>query len=373
VVARLIHVRRLANAERILRFKVEQQLLGREPDEILVIGAQDRVVAFRQLAKILFLKKTQHGSMRVIVDHVDLPSEDGKKRVAFLKRMVTLFSIRGSLRRLDGMVQLVKDYVNIASPWVRSILARELKLIADYRPRSIDAADFAVVQKMKFRDLGITEQRAFRNAILEFEESNALEWIQGKLSFPTQAARQSFLKAYGRFQKAQEPTEDRLRFLDDMIRVFGRKSSSVLAKVLLDKDEAVRHRAIFFLGELESESGISTMLTMLGPTSSTRQKTAILQALAKMAPSKAVGTLLKLVESPTLKFEVLTTLAAINTGEAALYLKDRHEFLSRESEEFVDEKLLLTRLLGKKHQRRLGKDRELRRKKYQRYVPDVQR
>ncbi|MCA9321805.1 MAG: hypothetical protein KDB53_13770, partial [Planctomycetes bacterium] len=232
VVARVKNVDVLPNHQRLVRFTVDRVLRGDESDEILVLGADDRLIAFRDLQKLLFLEPTRHGSMRLVQDHVDLPKDEARERVDFVTAMVAVCDQVGSLRREAAAKTLLSTWIEAKSPWVRRVLVEEIDQLSRWRPASIDVALFGKIEKISQEGFEDETRRRLRSVMQGLEAKASVAWTHDELAFPDDASRQRFLELYTSFQRGVLSPEQSLKFLTQTLKSYGRRAAPILVPLL---------------------------------------------------------------------------------------------------------------------------------------------
>ena len=365
VLSRIDRVSALPNRARLVRLKVSRVLAGQERDKVVILGFPPALLRDRETAKIVFLAPTRNGAMRDVVDFVDLPATDAARRVEFLERMIAVAARRGDRERRQGVKELILGGVETPSPWVRRILVRELELLARRDARSFDATTLIRLGRMPSKDLPSADRRRLRHAIQLIEEANAVLWTHKLLLFKDDAAKASFLRDLTAFQTGDDP-ERRKRFLDAAAKSFGRRLAPLLVRVLDDREPRLQIHAAWLLGEVESGAGNEKLIVLARESENRELKRASIVALAKIAPPRAIEELKALVQRTEVAPLALRALAAINTGETALFLADYEATLEKDPRASPDLIRLIARLRGTEFQRELAEERSARQKIYPR-------
>ncbi|MCA9319180.1 MAG: hypothetical protein KDB53_00525, partial [Planctomycetes bacterium] len=140
-----------------------------------------------------------------------------------------------------------------------------------------------------------------------------------------------------------------------------------LVPLLESEDATLRSFGTKWLGELEASAGTDALWKIARGDRPLVDRLAALDALAKIAPDIIVEGLIRLESRQDLPLtfhrSLLTTLAAINSPEAALHLRDRHEVLKRDEEGAAELRLHLTWLLSPAFQKEWLEARALRRRR----------
>ncbi len=334
VVAHVTRVNRIADGQRLIRFAVDRVLRGKEGATILVLSSDERLVAWSDLQKLLFLVPSRKGSMRLVVDHVDLPKADARERIRFLEALVPISDIVGPTRQAAALKGVLRAFRASSSPWVRRILVEETRRLAERRPETITAADLTWLETFSLRGLPAESRAAFSSALVDFKEVNALRWTEADLVFPDAASKRSFLSAYARFQDLATPEAARLEFLKSAVRVFGEKVGPILVRALEDPSGPVRGLALEGLRKMRFQPGWREILRLARHGTSVEERTAALKTLVFTAPLQAGADVIMLakkgVTTPEEERAVLEVLAAINSGETSLFLEDLRKRWSRD-------------------------------------------
>lgn len=368
VVARLDRVTVMPSRERLARFHVKELLKGSEGETVLVIGAGDATDSFRKLDKILFLERTGGETMRVLVDLVDLPSQDGRARLSFVRRMLEA-SKRRQRTRVADVKRLVLDHVTSGSPWVRRVLIREIDQLVRRVPGCWRSADIEKIELLRADDLGETETRRLRAAKLAIEEETATRWTRSQLVFPDEATRKSFLADLDTFERTQDSAV-RVAFLDAAAKTFGRRLAPLLVRHVRDRDDEVAERCADLLGEMESGAGVTPLINVLRSRRPSTVRRAAATALGKIGSPKGVPPLVALAQRDSeLLRDVLRALATTGVGDAMLWLRDYDAKLRRDAESDPELRRLVTHLLSDTFRDECGAAHAARRKRWLRPPP----
>ncbi|HGY91923.1 MAG TPA: hypothetical protein ENK43_12200 [Planctomycetes bacterium] len=334
VVAHITRVNRIADGQRLIRFAVDEVLRGKESDRILVLSSDEGLVAWPDLQKILFLVPSRKGLMRLVVDHVDLPQADAAERIRFLRALVPVSSIIGPGRQAMFVKNLLRTYRNSSSPWVRRILVEEARRLAERRPETVTARDLEWLTSFSLQGLTSDMRTVFNEALVDFKEANALRWTEADLVFPDAASKKSFLASYARFQDVSTPEAVRLEFLESAIKIFGEKACPILVRSLRDPSAAVRKRALALIRKTRYQPGWREILRLVRRSRSADERIQALRTLMFAVPLQAASAVIKLakngMKTPEEDRAVLEVLAAINSGEASLFLEDLEKRWRRE-------------------------------------------
>ncbi len=334
IVGHVTRVNRIADGQRLIRFAVDQVLRGKEGDHVLVISSDEGLVAWPDLQKLLFLVPSRKGTMRLVVDHVDLPKADAGERIRFLRALVSVSSIVGPSRQANAVKVLLRTYGESPSVWVRRILVEEARRLAQRRPETVTAADLAWLGSFSLLGLEPDMRAAFSSALVDFKEANALRWTEADLVFPDAASKKSFLASYARFQNPATPETVRLEFLESAIKVFGEKACPILVRSLEDPSSAVRKRALALIKKTRYQPAWREILRLVRRSRSADERVEALRTLMFAVPFQAAEEVITLakngMKTPEEERAVLEVLAAINSGEASLFLEDLRKRWRRE-------------------------------------------
>jgi hypothetical protein len=362
VVATFERTTLLPSKEVLNRFKVKKCLKGEAEKSILVIGAERSILRSKQLEKILFLKKSKHGSFEVVVDFVDLPRRDSVNRVNFLEAY--LKAIKNPKRsQADAVKKLVMQYLESRSPWIRRVLVRELYRIALLRSDLFTSSDLPKVESLFVGDLAKTEKQILVKTRVAIEEGNALRWTRSKLMFPNQKVRKAYMADLALFDKSKD-VKKRLQFMKDSLETFKRKSAPLFARVLNDPIPEVAARAADYLGELESGAGMAELLKLVDSKAPSDVRRAAIVALGKISAPRSADILIRSLQKAEFHREILKGLVSIGTKSSLDTVRAFDVKLRRDANSAPEMRVYLAKILGKDFSEQLYRERRTRKAKY---------
>ncbi|MEZ6194921.1 MAG: HEAT repeat domain-containing protein [Planctomycetota bacterium] len=353
----------LPNGERIARIALDRVIRGEETQHVLVVGASE---AYRQNSdrrRLLFLDRPGGRSFHSIVDFVDLEGEEGGRRLEAVRTLLAVGDLVLERERVAALRRFVLDAVGNDSAWVRRVAAREFDGLRRHAPSTFQTTDVGRLRAMPIADLPETERRMFRRGLIALEQTLAIDWVRRGLDFPDEEKRASFLRDLAAYESGTDVAA-RLRFLDLAAGRFGGAVGPLLARGLTDRQPEIRGRCVHLLGELESGSGVAGLLELLGRSEDRELHPSAVEALEKIAPLEAVPTLLRLVERSDTRHAALRALAAVNSGEARLFLEDLRKSLDADPEAAEEDRARLVHLLSASFRRELAQAREERRQRW---------
>lgn len=365
VEAHVSKVSRLPAGGRLVRLTVGQVLSGSEPSSVLVMESSRRISVFRDLGKIVFLKKRPESSIRIAVDWVDLPKKDGLSRVELVSRIIAICGIGKPSLRASAMRGLVLNHLQSAHSWVRTTVIREFAELTRFHPEIFDSTAIIRLHGISRAGFGKDDERLFRGALGRVEISNAVGWTSERLVFPDSAAREKYLRQLARFEKSDD-AQLRRKFLDSTLALYGRRVVPLFARFLGDHQEAIRRHCAVMLGELEAGAARKELSRRAMEDSSIDVRREALRALGKIGSVESVKILMEIAGrgKGRLCKEALTALAAINTGEAMLFLRDLARELKEDPESPAEIRWHLTYLLSPEFPKDRAAQSQKRRRKY---------
>jgi hypothetical protein len=365
VVGRIDKSRRLPNGETVDRIGVARVLRGPKSDSVSVIGGTAR---FRERAgddQILFLDRGKGGSLYRFVDAVAAEGEEGRHRIQAMQEILKAAAKPLAQMRMKEALSFINAGVSSPSAWVRRIVVREADRLSRRAPDLFDLAAIGGLRRLVAADLPQEERQLLRRARQRIERYAAIDWTRSPRVFADPAKRDSFLRDLEAFQKSTD-VASRREFLDRAAKRFGAVMTPLLVKLLRDREAQIRDHAVFLLGELEAAAGADDLIAIVRQDADPKLRDRALAALEKIAPLDALPELLRLAFSEATREGAWRALAAINSGEARLFLKDT--LLALEKDADADAEMLgrLRHLLSSEFRKEVAQAREARRKRWRR-------
>lgn len=361
-VGRIDRSQRLPNGETVDRMALAEVLSGPKRKSCSVLAGTD---AFRGRGlddQIVFLDRRPGGTLFRFVDAVAADGDEGQRRITALRALLEASAhSREKARMAAALDFVVKGRAN-ASGWVRRVVVREFDRLSRRGPDLFGLDAIESLRQMTTADLPGAERRLFRDALQRIERRAGIDWTRSPLAFRDPARRASFMKELAAFRSGGDVTV-RKTFLDRAGRRFGGLMAPLLVTGLTDVQAEVRLHCVHLLGELEASGGTKALLRVAAEKGHPLREES-LKALEKIAPLDAVPTLLRLCADESCRDAAWRILAAINTGEARLFLEDTQRALARDTAEGDEKRKRLVHLLSPAFQSEIARARDERRRRW---------
>jgi hypothetical protein len=266
----------------VAAFKVTHRLRGDVDSRILVLGSTQLSKQFRDLERLLFLKKEPSGCLYRIVDVVDLVG-DGDAVEAFVRGFLTLATEVEPARRRAGLKQLVFDGLAMRSEFARRLAVCEIELLAQRVPPWLSIEETGQLAAFA-KSLPQDEAGRLGAALTAVEDAFLRDLAGTQKAIPRGEKRDAFVRAAAEYLQDSDVPR-RTAVLDRLARKFGAASLPLLFRVL--DDEAMMPVAARNLGAMRAKAGAPRLLEKLkagGPSTA-----ALVEALGLIGDESAVA------------------------------------------------------------------------------------
>ena len=305
------------SAVQVTRFKRLAVLKGKAPSLVLVAGMGERARAFRDLDKLLFLRRMKSGHIFRLVDLVDLIPEESEGREALVRFYLGLDEVTSPLARQARLKRHCLKCLKAPGSFVRKVAIHELEDLSRRRPAVFSAEDLSRL-RCSFMGLGPRERRLLEETRRRLRARLALPFPGYEEIFSDPRDRADFIAATADLKRAPDP-QSRVSLLDRMVRRFGLKMERFLWVLLEDRERGLAERAAHYLGEFGSRDSVPALLACL------RRGTGadpglLIEALGKTGGTEAVPTIKSFLDRPGLIDTCILALGRIGGPEAETIL-----------------------------------------------------
>jgi hypothetical protein len=306
---------RMGEAERfrLTPFRILETLRGPQQESILVRTPSERLRAYPELEKLLFLVPLPSGSTADLVDLVDLTAADRELVPALVRSYLGIHRDLPFDQRISRRFDLAWDALGTGSVFAVRTALREIEDLLEQAPRRFRPGDpgrfLAVERKVPAEDralFGVLARRLDQAAFGAFAPAVQAARARG-------AEAQAVADACS-FREAGDDAE-RFVWMEERVRELGRRSRLLLEGALLEGSEAVRARASWWLGEIQDGEAAAALLGGLA-ASGGLERIQRIEALGKLGDPSALQALVDELRIGRYEEEVLLAIARIGDAEA---------------------------------------------------------
>jgi hypothetical protein len=242
----------------VAAFKVKQRLRGDVDARILVLGSAELSKQFRDVDRLLFLKRESSGCLYRVVDVIDLVDEADAIE-AFVRGFLAVGKEVEPVKRRSGLKQLVRDGLSLRSEFPRKLAVREAERLAHRRPPELTIEEISEIARL---GTGLPSDESVRlTAALDAAEDALLGPLAGTQAGLGRGPRRAQYVRLVRELQQDSDDERRGGVVDNVAYRFGDDATPFLLKLL--DDEGLRARAALHLAALRRRDAVPKIIALL--------------------------------------------------------------------------------------------------------------
>jgi hypothetical protein len=293
----------------VAAFTVKQRLRGEVDTRILVLGSAQLSKQFKNVDRLLFLKREASGCLYRVVDVIDLVDEADPVE-AFVRGFLALGGEVDPAKRRAGLKQLILDGLAMRSEFPRKLAVREAERLAARVPPELTVEDLAALARL---GAGLSQDEAARlNGAIDEAENALLGPFAGtQASIPRGPKRAQYLRSVREYVSDSDPAH-RTAVADSIAFRFGNAASPFLIKLL--DDEPMRTTAAVHLGTLRRPEAAAPILAIL--KGSPKEPGPLIESLGAIGSESAVQPVSRYLSTAD-QFEIASLALARIGGPAS--------------------------------------------------------
>jgi hypothetical protein len=275
----------------VAAFLVKQRLRGDVDARVLVLGSAQLSKQFKNVDRLLFLKRETSGCLYRVVDVIDLVDEADAIE-ALVRGYLALGSEVDPAKRRTGLKQLITDGLSLRSEFPRKVSVREADRLARRLPSELSIDEIGALAKL---GTALPPDEAARlTAALDAAEDGLLGPFAGTQSaVPRGPKRTQYLRSVRDYLQDSDPAR-RTPIADQIAFRFGDAAAPFLVKLL--DDETQRAGAAIHLGTLRRPEAAPRILALL--RESPKEPGPLIESLGCLGDETAVQPVSKYLSSP---------------------------------------------------------------------------
>ncbi len=310
----------------LTRFSVVQSIKGGDRKQVMVGGAGTRGGLFRELDKVLFLKRLKSDSIFELVDVVDLVEGEGPLVTETLRSYLAIGAEVRPGERERSLFSLSLENVGRSSVFACRVACNELLRLARTSPYLFKIRHLERLRGHR-SSVPVASRPVYRRLVRRVSQLLGAHVLGAEEAFPPGPARDELRGAINRFL-ALETGAERVVLLDSMAKAGRRRLRRFCEGALLDGAREVRTRAAWYLGEFGNAGSVEALAAGLVEAKGA-ERVARIEAIGKIGAPAGFPHVVKALERNDAVDAALEAAARIGGLEATNLLDRVERALSR--------------------------------------------
>lgn len=269
-------------------FRVERTLRGPANKRILAGAVSPLAGAFRDLEKVLFLKRIGGDSLLEYVDHVDLTAKDGPLVLATVEAYLKLGGEQHPVRKAARLRSLSLGSLDTDSEFCVRVALHELDGLLRSAPFILDGSEAGPLSNAIPR-LPAAEREYAREVVKRLKRIAGVDLAGTEAAFGEGPLRESYSRLRRRFESLDDPAE-RLATVAEVVKLGGVRARAFCEACLMDGSKDLRIAAARFLGEFGEPGAIPALAEGLGALA-VEERIVRIEAIGMIAAPGGIETL----------------------------------------------------------------------------------